>query len=101
VAIQAGITAGVCGEMASEPLSAVLLIGMGYHSLSVSPQDLALIKWVIRNVPYEAARQAAGDCLAAPTAADVTRILQDVVSNFIDMRLLESGAVLPGSRRSN
>ena len=44
----AGIPVSVCGEMASEPLSAVLLIGLGYDRLSVSPPALPLVKWVVR-----------------------------------------------------
>src|SRR6267378_2064561 len=37
---QAGKPASVCGEMASEPLSAFLLIGLGYQTLSVAPPAL-------------------------------------------------------------
>ena len=36
----AGLPVSVCGEMASEALSAVLLIGLGYDRLSVSPPAL-------------------------------------------------------------
>jgi phosphotransferase system enzyme I (PtsI) len=42
---RAGKPASVCGEMASEPLSAFLLIGLGYETLSVAPPALPLIKW--------------------------------------------------------
>ncbi len=55
----AGLPVSVCGEMASEALSAVLLIGLGYDRLSVSPPALPLVKWVVRTVPEEAARRAA------------------------------------------
>ena len=55
----AGIPVSVCGEMASEPLSAVLLIGLGYERLSVSPPALPLVKWVVRTVPEDVARRAA------------------------------------------
>ena len=55
----AGIPVSVCGEMASEPLSAVLLLGLGYDRLSVSPPALPLVKWVVRTVP-EARRRAGG-----------------------------------------
>ena len=54
----AGISVSVCGEMASEALSAVLLIGLGYERLSVSPPALPLVKWVLRTVPDDVARQA-------------------------------------------
>ncbi len=55
----AGLPVSVCGEMASEPLSAVLLLGLGYDCLSVSPPALPLVKWVVRTVPEESARSAA------------------------------------------
>lgn len=39
----------VCGEMAGDPASAILLIGMGVDSLSMSVANLPRIKWVVRN----------------------------------------------------
>ena len=68
----AGLPVSVCGEMASEALSAVLLIGLGYERLSVSPPALPLVKWVVRTVPEEAARRAAEIALAASSAAEVS-----------------------------
>lgn len=91
VASKAGISASVCGEMASDPLSAVLLIGMGYDTLSVSPQDLALIKWIVRSVPMSAAQEAAAAGLAATTPEKVAEAVRSVVKRYIDMRLLEPG----------
>jgi phosphotransferase system enzyme I (PtsI) len=98
-ATRAGISASVCGEMASDPFSAILLVGLGYDTLSVSPQDLPLIKWVIRKVPLEAAKSAAQASLAASTADGVDTAIRDVVKQYIDMRLLGSGALLPGASR--
>ncbi|MEO8294984.1 MAG: phosphoenolpyruvate--protein phosphotransferase [Gemmatimonadota bacterium] len=95
-ATRGGISASVCGEMASDPFSAILLVGLGYDTLSVSPQDLPLIKWVIRKIPLEAARRAAADSLAAATAEGVHAAIRDVVRQHIDMRLLGSGALLQG-----
>src|SRR5215210_3392850 len=68
----AGVAVSVCGEMASEPLSAALLIGLGYERLSVSPPALPLVKWVIRTIPEEAAQRAAAGSLAAASAAEVS-----------------------------
>lgn len=93
VAASASISASVCGEMASDPLSAVLLMGLGYDTLSVSSQDLALIKWVVRSVPMAAAREAAATSLAASTAQEVGEAIRAVVKQHIDMRLLEPGAL--------
>ncbi len=95
----AGLPVSVCGEMASEPLSAVLLVGLGYESLSVSPPALPLIKWVIRTVPEDAARRAASAALEAATAADVSAALREAVGQYIDLRLLDPQSMLPGRGR--
>jgi phosphotransferase system enzyme I (PtsI) len=95
----AGIPVSVCGEMASEPLSAVLLLGLGYERLSVSPPALPLVKWVVRTVPEPATARAAESALAAASAADVTEALRSVVGEYIDVRLLDPASALPGRGR--
>ncbi|MDQ3138782.1 MAG: phosphoenolpyruvate--protein phosphotransferase [Gemmatimonadota bacterium] len=95
----AGIPVSVCGEMASESLSAVLLLGLGYDRLSVSPPALPLVKWVVRTVPEPAAARAAESALAAASAEDVTETLRSVVGEYLDVRLLDPNSALPGQRR--
>jgi phosphotransferase system enzyme I (PtsI) len=95
----AGVPVSVCGEMASEALSAVLLIGLGYDQLSVSPPALPLVKWVVRTVPEPAARQAAESALSAASAAEVSEALRSVVGEYIDVRLLDPHSALPGRGR--
>ena len=91
----ANLPVSVCGEMASEALSAVLLIGLGYDRLSVSPPALPLVKWVVRTVPEEAAQAAAAEALAASGPDEVSAALRRVVSEFIDVRLLDPQSALP------
>ncbi|MGZ8392717.1 MAG: phosphoenolpyruvate--protein phosphotransferase [Gemmatimonadales bacterium] len=95
----AGLPVSVCGEMASEPLSAVLLLGLGYECLSVSPPALPLVKWVIRSIPDEAARRAAKAALGAASAAEVSAALRAAVGGYIDVRLLDPQSALPGRGR--
>jgi phosphotransferase system enzyme I (PtsI) len=95
----AGLPVSVCGEMASEPLSAVLLIGLGYDRLSVSPPALPLVKWVIRTIPEVLARKAADGALNASSAADVLAALRETVGEYIDIRLLDPQSALPGRGR--
>jgi phosphotransferase system enzyme I (PtsI) len=96
---EAGLPVSVCGEMASEPLSAVLLLGLGYDCLSVSPPALPLVKWVVRTVPEESTRKAAAGALAASSAAEVSSVLREAVGEFIDIRLLDPQSSLPGRGR--
>jgi phosphotransferase system enzyme I (PtsI) len=91
----AGIPVSVCGEMASEPLSAVLLLGLGYDRLSVSPPALPLVKWVVRTVPDPAAVRAAESALTAASASDVSESIRSVVGEYIDVRLLDPHSALP------
>ncbi len=95
----ADLPVSVCGEMASEPLSAVLLLGLGYTCLSVSPPALPLVKWVVRTGPEESARRAAQAALNATSAAEVSNVLREVVGEYIDIRLLDPHSALPGRGR--
>jgi phosphoenolpyruvate-protein kinase (PTS system EI component) len=95
----AGLPVSVCGEMASEPLSVVLLLGLGYDCLSVSPPALPVVKWVIRTVPEESARRAATAALNASTGAEVSSILREAVGEHMDIRLLDPHSALPGRGR--
>jgi phosphotransferase system enzyme I (PtsI) len=92
---RAGIGVSVCGEMASDPLSVVLLIGLGYRTLSVGPPAIPLVKWVIRTVPLTVAAVAAHAALDADRSSEVARTLREAVKDHFDPRLFESLAALP------
>lgn len=91
----ASIECGVCGEMASEPLTAVLLVGLGYTSLSVAPPTLLLMKWLLRRIPWEACRAAALEALEARSAGEVDAVLKRHASPFVDIHLLDPHGPLP------
>ena len=96
----AGKPASVCGEMASEPLSAFLLIGLGYDTLSVAPPALPIVKWLIRQVSTAQARTAAEAALAARSAELALDILRFALAEAVDLTLLDPDARLPAGRRS-
>src|SRR5881394_42722 len=96
----AGKPASVCGEMASEPLSAFLLLGLGYETLSVAPPALPIIKWLIRQVTTAQARSAADAALAARSAELALDILRFALAEAVDLTLLDPDARLPAGRRS-
>jgi len=96
----AGEPASVCGEMASEPLSAFLLIGLGYDTLSVAPPALPLVKWMVRRVSAARARSAAESALAARTADTVLDLLRPALAEAVDLKLLDPDARLPAGRRA-
>jgi phosphoenolpyruvate-protein kinase (PTS system EI component) len=95
----AGKPASVCGEMASEPLSAFLLIGLGYETLSVAPPALPLVKWTVRQVSAARARAAAEQALAARSADAVLDVLRLGLAEAVDLKLLDPDSRLPAGRR--
>ena len=64
-----GLDVAVCGEMASQPLMAFALLGLGIRNLSVSPIAVPLMKRIIRAVRLDDAARAASAALASATAA--------------------------------
>jgi phosphotransferase system enzyme I (PtsP) len=56
-AIKDKVPLSLCGEMASEPAGAILLLAMGYEKLSMNPHNVAKIKWIIRHVELRQAQQ--------------------------------------------
>jgi len=95
-----GIPVSVCGEMASEPLSAVLLFGMGFATLSVAPPAIPLVRWVVRSVPFTAAREAAEAARQARSPDQVGVAIRRAIASHVDLHLFDLSAALPGSPRS-
>ena len=71
-----GVEVSVCGEMASQPLMAFVLLGLGVRTLSVAATGIPLVKRLVRGVSVAAAAAAAQDALRAATPADVERGLR-------------------------
>lgn len=61
----------VCGELASDPIAAVLLMAMGYDSLSMSARGLSRIKWVIRQFTMERAKALLKEVLEMDDPVDI------------------------------
>ncbi len=72
----------VCGELAGNPLAAVLLVGMGVESLSMSVGSLLKVKWVIRSFSKSRARQLAQVALRMEDARQVRRFMDGVLAEM-------------------
>jgi phosphotransferase system enzyme I (PtsP) len=67
----------LCGELASEPAGALLLLGMGYDKLSMNPHNIAKIKWVIRHVEFQQIKDILVQVLTFSTAKQVHSYLNE------------------------
>ncbi|MEO6944186.1 MAG: phosphoenolpyruvate--protein phosphotransferase [Lacisediminihabitans sp.] len=61
---------GICGEAAADPLLAVVLVGLGATSLSMSPSALADVRAELRRFTLEQAREFAAVALSANSAIE-------------------------------
>ncbi|GAB4257742.1 phosphoenolpyruvate--protein phosphotransferase [Deferrisoma sp.] len=69
-----GKPVSVCGEMASLPLGAAALLGLGITELSVSPGALPRIRRLVQTVRLEGLRRLVPQLLASPGARDVQEL---------------------------
>src|SRR5262245_51573243 len=85
----AGKWVGMCGEMASDPLCALVLLGLGLDDLSMGPFFIPVIKRIIRSVSYAAARNIARDTLGMATVKEVKGYLFDGMKSLGIIELME------------
>jgi multiphosphoryl transfer protein len=73
-AAKRGRWVGVCGELAGDPPTAVLLAGLGVTELSMAPALVPEVKEALRGVELAQAQAAARQALEADTAAAARRL---------------------------
>jgi phosphotransferase system enzyme I (PtsP) len=76
VADRAGKPVSICGEMAADPLSAMLLMGIGITDFSLSAPSIPVVKQAIRSVTIANAREIAEMALSMETGAEIRRYLE-------------------------
>lgn len=74
-----GKPASVCGEMAGDPASAILLLAMGYNTLSMNATSLTRIKWVIRNFHLMHAQELLAHSLECDTPKEIRDLLESAL----------------------
>lgn len=65
-----GKPVGVCGEAAADPALAVVLVGLGVSTLSMTARSLAAVGTVLKTVTLDQAQELARLALSAPDALD-------------------------------
>ena len=72
-----GKPVSVCGEMAADPGSAILLLGMGLATFSMSASAVLRIKWVIRTFSSQRAKHVLYRAMRMESAETVRKMLDD------------------------
>tara|TARA_A100001015_G_scaffold86956_1_gene96666 strand:+ start:214 stop:1971 length:1758 start_codon:yes stop_codon:yes gene_type:complete len=71
-----GTPVSICGEIAGDPIYASLLLGMGAHSLSLTPAMLPEVKYFICNMSAADARALVKEVLALEDPAEILERLR-------------------------
>lgn len=53
----------ICGEMAGDPIAAILLMAMGFDSLSMNATNLPKVKWILRQLSFDKSKEILKDVL--------------------------------------
>jgi len=76
---EAGKPVSVCGEMAGDPAAALLLLGMGVDSLSMSAASLLRVKWAVRSFSMQEVQALLDEAWAFEDAGAVRALLHSTL----------------------
>jgi phosphocarrier protein FPr len=82
----AGCHVSVCGDAASDPVVAALMIGASVRSLSVRPNQVAAIKAQVRRFSTGELQTLAAEAMKLDSAADVRKLAGNLQRNIKEQR---------------
>lgn len=88
---KAGKPVGICGEMAGDPGTAMLLMAMGFDSLSMSASNLLKIRKTICNVPRDQAQALLEQVMQVDNAAVIRSLVEFELEDLGLMDLIRPG----------
>jgi phosphotransferase system enzyme I (PtsI) len=83
VADAQGIPVSLCGEMASEPLTALALVGLGVRSLSMTPTAIPRVKAAIRAARASVLETVATESLALGSPEEIIAALRTALAGTL------------------
>ena len=89
IAKGAGKSVSMCGEMAADPLCALVLLGMGLEEFSMGPFFIPVIRRIVRSVSFSTARAVTRDVLKMSTVQEVKGHVFDAMKQFDLIEALE------------
>jgi phosphotransferase system enzyme I (PtsP) len=86
---KAGRPLGICGEMAADPVCALILVGLGIEQLSMGSFYIPSIKRLVRSIEYSTARDMARKVLEMPSAQEIKGYLFGMMKKLGVIELME------------
>jgi phosphotransferase system enzyme I (PtsI) len=87
---EAGIPVAICGEMAAEPVYAVVLLGLGLDEFSMNPLSIPKVKKVLRMSKFEEARPLVEQLFQFSTASEIEAFLRNWIAKRFPGEFIES-----------
>jgi phosphotransferase system enzyme I (PtsI) len=72
----AGIPVAMCGEMASDPRAAIVLLGLGLDEFSMNAVGIPRVKQVLRSLSSEEAQKITGSVLTLRRSREIVTALE-------------------------
>ena len=82
-----GISAGMCGEMAGDPLATLILLGLGLDEFSMSASGIPEVKRIIRAVSMSEAEEVVGEVLEMKSFVEIDRYVQELMEKRFDVQV--------------
>ena len=77
-----GKPVSICGEMAGDPSAAVLLMAMGFDSLSMNATNLPKVKWLLRQISMARAKELLAQVMTIDSPQVIHSTLALALSNL-------------------
>ena len=74
-----GKSTGMCGELASDPVATMILLGLGLDEFSMTASSIPLIKNILRSVSKAECEEVANKALTMDTAEEITGYAKSVL----------------------
>ena len=71
---------GMCGELASDPVATMILLGLGLDEFSMTASSIPLIKKILRSVSKAECEEVANKVLTMDTAEEITDYAKSVLA---------------------
>lgn len=82
---KAGIVAGMCGEMAGDPLYTMVLLGLGLDEFSMSSFGIPQVKQIIRSTSIVEAEEFVGRLMEMDDCNDIEHLLRTTMEEKFDI----------------
>ncbi len=89
-----GKPVSICGEMAGDPSSAVLLMAMGFDGLSMNATNLPKVKWLLRQISLSKAKELLAQIMTIDNPQVIHSTLHLALRNLGLSRVLNPAATI-------